>query len=245
MMKFIYLSIYFSFSICTTNTQVKTNQGIGTVKFIGRLLSSNKKSTAIFFGIILRQPKGSSNGSIDNRQYFTCDSKYGMFVKRTKISKIFENKKNKKRITILDTIYIESRKCSGIVQFIGEVSFAKNIFYGIELQTNDGKNDGSINSITYFNCKENYGLFIKKKFIILYENNSSSISIKKKSKKAKKSKAKSETLEMKKKTKEIKSQETEILKKKKKDKKNVSSINGKKNNKSYRMSFIFFIIFLM
>ncbi|CAG2165678.1 unnamed protein product [Oppiella nova] len=47
----------------------------------------------------------------------------------------------------------------GIVRFIGETQFASGTFIGIELMKQLGKNDGSVNGIRYFDCKQNYGIF--------------------------------------------------------------------------------------
>jgi len=49
-----------------------------------------------------------------------------------------------------------------IVRFIGTTLFADGIWIGIEfLSRSLGKNDGSVNGHTYFQCKPSYGLFIR------------------------------------------------------------------------------------
>eukprot|EP01084_Bolivina_argentea_P000221 423_1 len=50
----------------------------------------------------------------------------------------------------------------GVVRFIGEIAGKHGIFYGIELDNKKGKNNGTINKIQYFKCKQNNGLFVKK-----------------------------------------------------------------------------------
>lgn len=49
---------------------------------------------------------------------------------------------------------------SGILRFMGETDFATGEWAGIELETPDGKNDGSVLGYRYFQCRKNYGLFV-------------------------------------------------------------------------------------
>lgn len=54
------------------------------------------------------------------------------------------------------------------VRFIGTTLFADGIWVGVEfLQRALGKNDGSVNGHTYFQCKPNHGLFIRPNRITL------------------------------------------------------------------------------
>ncbi|OSD01208.1 dynactin [Trametes coccinea BRFM310] len=49
----------------------------------------------------------------------------------------------------------------GIVRFAGATSFAPGKWIGIELYEPSGKNDGSVQGVKYFNCKPNYGVFVR------------------------------------------------------------------------------------
>lgn len=49
----------------------------------------------------------------------------------------------------------------GIVKFSGATSFSAGKWIGIELFESNGKNDGSINGIKYFNCKPQHGVFVR------------------------------------------------------------------------------------
>jgi dynactin complex subunit len=54
------------------------------------------------------------------------------------------------------------------VRFIGTTLFAEGIWVGIEFLSRAlGKNDGSVNGHTYFQCKPNHGLFIRPNRITL------------------------------------------------------------------------------
>jgi len=49
----------------------------------------------------------------------------------------------------------------GIVRFIGETSFSPGTWVGMELETADGKNDGSVQGVRYFDVPANHGLFVR------------------------------------------------------------------------------------
>lgn len=48
---------------------------------------------------------------------------------------------------------------SGILKFFGKTKFAQGDWCGIELDEKIGKNNGSVEDVTYFNCEENFGIF--------------------------------------------------------------------------------------
>ncbi|RUS77086.1 hypothetical protein EGW08_015169 [Elysia chlorotica] len=47
----------------------------------------------------------------------------------------------------------------GTIKFIGQTQFASGQWYGVELDKPVGKNDGSVNGIHYFSCKQKHGVF--------------------------------------------------------------------------------------
>ncbi|KAF7346159.1 CAP-Gly domain-containing protein [Mycena sanguinolenta] len=49
----------------------------------------------------------------------------------------------------------------GVVRFCGATSFMAGRWIGIELYEPNGKNDGSVNGVTYFTCKPSYGIFVR------------------------------------------------------------------------------------
>lgn len=56
----------------------------------------------------------------------------------------------------------------GIIRFIGQTQFASGKWIGVELQRANGKNDGSVNDIRYFECEKkdgNYGVFVRQSLI--------------------------------------------------------------------------------
>lgn len=50
---------------------------------------------------------------------------------------------------------------TGTVRFSGTTSFANGIWVGVELDTQTGKNDGSVQGNYYFNCQPGFGIFVR------------------------------------------------------------------------------------
>jgi dynactin 1 len=49
----------------------------------------------------------------------------------------------------------------GVIRYYGETDFSAGIWVGVELATNSGKNDGSVQGRRYFNCEMGKGMFLK------------------------------------------------------------------------------------
>ncbi|CAO1638214.1 unnamed protein product [Sympodiomycopsis kandeliae] len=61
-----------------------------------------------------------------------------------------------KRFETLDTT---ARR--GTIRFVGNTSFAQGVWIGVEFDEPVGKNDGSVNGIRYFQCRDKFGGFVK------------------------------------------------------------------------------------
>lgn len=55
---------------------------VGTVAYIG----STSFAPGKWVGIILDEPKGKNNGTVQGKRYFTCEDNFGMFVRPTQIT---------------------------------------------------------------------------------------------------------------------------------------------------------------
>jgi len=141
----------------------------GMIKFIGSI----KGKEGIFYGIELSEIKGKNDGSVDGVTYFKCGAKKGLFVNRKKIIQITPSlaSKNYPRLTVGDTVKVPSKKCNGIIKYIGEPEFKEGVWYGVELDELNGKNNGTVMNHYYFECENNKGTFLKNKEIIPFSNN--------------------------------------------------------------------------
>ena len=71
----------------------------------------------------------------------------------------------------------------GTLEFCGPVDFAGGTWAGVELDEAEGKNDGTVNGITYFNCEPGFGVMVptnkiekvKRSFNFILSNNATLI----------------------------------------------------------------------
>ncbi|BES89489.1 dynactin [Nesidiocoris tenuis] len=75
-------------SLLRIGTRVEvTGKGVqGEVAFIG----TTGFSTGKWIGLILDEPKGKNNGTVQNKEYFKCNENHGMFVRQTQLTILTE-----------------------------------------------------------------------------------------------------------------------------------------------------------
>jgi hypothetical protein len=73
-------------------------------------------------------------------------------------------------IPLNSIVKVKSTGLEGILLFVGNTEFKEGLWYGIRLfNEGQGKNDGSVNGIYYFDCPPNTGVFVLRKNIELIE----------------------------------------------------------------------------
>merc|ERR1719150_652350 len=65
---------------------------------------------------------------------------------------------------------MNSGQQKGIVRFKGKTKFKEGEWFGIELDSPHGKNDGSVQGNRYFTCKMKHGVFCQQNHIIKFDD---------------------------------------------------------------------------
>ena len=66
-------------------------------------------------------------------------------------------------VKIGESIQIRPSNNSGTIAYVGNTEFASGLWVGVELDTSQGKNDGSVKGVRYFNCPQKKGMFVRPK----------------------------------------------------------------------------------
>ncbi|KAL5265792.1 hypothetical protein ACHWQZ_G006482 [Mnemiopsis leidyi] len=143
----------------------------GTVRFCGE----PQFAKGMWVGVELDTEQGKNDGEVKGVRYFQCRPQHGLFCKPEKLSKIKEPAMKPERTPSnvnVSKVNYEAKfglrvggKCivngakEGTLLFVGLTHFAKGVWAGVALDTNDGKNDGSVKGERYFTCDPGYGLF--------------------------------------------------------------------------------------
>lgn len=64
-------------------------------------------------------------------------------------------------LSIGQSVRLNDNGIHAIVKYYGETQFAPGLWVGVELATMDGKNDGSVHGVRYFNCEMGKGMFLR------------------------------------------------------------------------------------
>ncbi|KAL5286205.1 KIF13B family protein [Megaselia abdita] len=70
-------------------------------------------------------------------------------------------------VVVGESVQIRPYNTSGVISFIGQTHFQGGTWIGVELDTPTGKNDGTVQGIQYFQCKQKHGIFVRCDKLIL------------------------------------------------------------------------------
>ena len=68
--------------------------------------------------------------------------------------------KNPRRVCLNDQIETSDGQF-GVVRFIGETEFGEGVYYGLEMEPKEGKNDGTVQGVRYFHTDYEKALFVR------------------------------------------------------------------------------------
>lgn len=128
------------------------NVNPGVIAFIGE----TRFAKGDWAGIVLDEPAGKNDGSVQGERYFECQPGHGIFTKIDKLTKINRipgdsgdstsySTDNKKELNLKigDRVVVSGSK-HGVVRYVGDTGFAKGKWAGVELDEPLGKNDGAV-----------------------------------------------------------------------------------------------------
>ena len=131
----------------------------GVIAFLG----TTQFAKGVWAGIILDTLEGKNNGSVAGVQYFECEPNRGLFSKPEKLkleSKPQVSTNSSENFKVGDQVFVDGVK-SGVIGFIGQTQFARGLWVGVVLDTPEGKNNGTVGGVQYFDCPPNHGLFTR------------------------------------------------------------------------------------
>ena len=66
-----------------------------------------------------------------------------------------------------ESVQVRPSNLSGLIRFVGSTDFAPGTWIGIELDTSQGRNNGAVGGVQYFDCPHKRGMFVRPKNIKL------------------------------------------------------------------------------
>ena len=62
-----------------------------------------------------------------------------------------------------ESVQVRPSNISGVIAYVGATEFAPGTWVGLELDTSQGKNDGTVKGVKYFECPPKKGIFVRPK----------------------------------------------------------------------------------
>ena len=66
-----------------------------------------------------------------------------------------------------ESVQVRPSNLSGVIAFVGATQFASGTWVGLELDTSQGKNNGTVKGVKYFECPAKKGVFVRPKNVKL------------------------------------------------------------------------------
>lgn len=154
----------------------------GVVAFLG----PTQFAPGVWAGVVLDTYEGKNDGSLKGVSYFKCEPNRGLFARPEKLTLVPKSSSQPKpapppsqgqglppptsatTFEVGDRILVDGVK-PGTVGFIGETEFARGVWAGIALDDPEGKNNGMVQGVQYFECPPKHGLFTRPQKLTLVE----------------------------------------------------------------------------
>ncbi len=141
----------------------------GVVAFIG----ATQFAKGMWAGVVLDSKEGKNNGSVNGVQYFECQPNQGLFARPEKLVLVAKASELRvaqvkppeqpvppQELSVGDEVLADGGK-QGVVAFYGNTQFARGVWVGVVLEVPEGKNNGAVAGVQYFECEPNHGLFTR------------------------------------------------------------------------------------
>ncbi|XP_044741310.1 kinesin-like protein KIF13A [Chrysoperla carnea] len=64
-------------------------------------------------------------------------------------------------VVVGESVLIRPYNWAGVIAYVGNTDFAAGTWIGVELDAPTGKNDGSVQGVQYFTCRQKHGIFVR------------------------------------------------------------------------------------
>ena len=160
----------------------------GTIAFVG----PTQFARGVWAGVVLDGRDGKNNGCVNGVQYFECEPNRGLFARPEKLTLLAKAASSLPAAGSTpsggvaprpdegegfvegDLVEVDGGK-QGRVAFVGPTQFARGTWVGVVLETPEGKNNGRVGEIQYFECPPNHGLFTRPQKLRLVQRGSSGL----------------------------------------------------------------------
>lgn len=156
--------------------RVLAGNKLGTVAFVG----TTRFAKGVWIGVVLDTPEGKNDGSVQGVSYFNCEPNYGLFSKPEKLAKAPMKQQQRSgpvttkpqaaaslppppaetQLKLGTKVLVDGVK-PGTLMFNGPTQFASGSWVGVYLDEPEGKNDGSVKGVQYFQCPPLHGVFTR------------------------------------------------------------------------------------
>jgi protein tyrosine phosphatase len=123
-------------------------KGLGTFVFY----RPPDKSAGVeeILGVTFAKPIGNTDGTLDDVRLFECEPNFGMFLNRKVVRRVTVTADDVGRL-----VTVRGYDSVGILRFYGDhENKSYGTWCGVELDHPIGKNDGTVNNVEYFTCKQ-------------------------------------------------------------------------------------------